>query len=89
MDERFGRCNYFCVYNRQSGETEFFDNEMGNDTGGVGPKVAGFLVEKGINEVLVLEVGPKAKKILDKLNIKITVVDKILPLEQIINNLTD
>lgn len=87
IDERFGRCHYFCIYNRQSGETRFMENEISNAAGGVGPKVAGLLAEEGIAEVVALEVGPKAKRILDKLNIKITVVDNILPLGQIINNL--
>lgn len=87
IDERFGRCLYFCIYNRKSGETRFMVNEISNAAGGVGPKVAGLLAEEGIAEVVALEVGPKAKKILDKLKIKITVVDKILPLGQIINKL--
>ena len=89
MDERFGRCPFFCFYNTKTKGVEFKENDLKNATEGVGPQVAEFLAKNGIHEVYAAEVGPKAKTILDKLNIKTTIVASRISIKQIINMLNN
>jgi len=89
MDDRFGRCPFFCFYNIENKSAEFKENTLNNASEGVGPQVAEFLAKNEINEVYAAEVGPKAKTILDKLNIKTTILATRLPIKQIINMLNN
>ena len=85
IDERFGRCPFFCFYNTKKHEVIFKKNDLKNGAGGVGPQVVEFLVKNGVDEVYATEVGPKAKTILDKLNIKTTIINTRQTIQQVIN----
>lgn len=74
VDERFGRCPYFCFYNTKTDSFSFKENRMRNSPGGVGPQVAEFLAQNGTNNIYAPEVGPKAKAVLDKLKIGVELV---------------
>ncbi len=74
IDKRFGRCPFFCFYNTKTKKTEFKENSLKNGAGGVGPQVAEFLANSGINKVYAAEFGPKAKDVLDNLNIETQIV---------------
>ena len=74
IDDRFGRCSFFCFYNLETKQTDFIENSLKNDSGGVGPKVAEFLANNGINKICATEFGPKAKDMLDKLKIETQII---------------
>jgi predicted Fe-Mo cluster-binding NifX family protein len=74
IDERFGRCPFFCFYNTQSSSIVFKENNLRNGSGGIGPQVSEFLANNGVKKVYAIEIGPKAKNVLDKLKIEIQLV---------------
>ena len=87
IDDRFGRCPFFCFYNEDTGKSEFRVNLIRSDAGGVGPKVAEFLAISGVNKVYATEFGPKAKDVLDKLKIETQMAKKGKKVREIIENL--
>src|SRR4030043_660063 len=85
IDERFARCPFFCFYDTGTKVTEFRINNYKNATEGVGPQVVEYLANNGINEVYASEVGPKAQKILDRLNIRTTILKTKQTIQEVIN----
>jgi predicted Fe-Mo cluster-binding NifX family protein len=84
LDDRFGRCPFFCLYNLETRQIEFLENSMKNGSGGVGPQVVEFLANNGVNKVYAVEFGPKAKEMLDKLKIETQVVNSKQTVREII-----
>lgn len=84
VDDRFGRCPFFCLYNTESGQIDFLENNLKNGSGGVGPQVVEFLINKGVNRVYAVEFGPKAKDLLDKLKIETQVANCKQTVQEII-----
>ncbi|MCF8380280.1 MAG: hypothetical protein K9H49_11920 [Bacteroidales bacterium] len=74
FDLRFGRAAYFCVYNEESGITEFLKNEHADDQGGAGTKTSEKMVELGVQKVISGDFGPKAKDILERFNIQMVIL---------------
>jgi len=74
VDERFGRCPFFCFYDNETKKIEFKENNLKNGSGGVGPQVVEFLANSGVNKVYAVEFGPKAKDVLDTLKIETQVI---------------
>jgi predicted Fe-Mo cluster-binding NifX family protein len=88
FDMRFGRCAWFCVYNPDDKTIQFFENENKNINGGAGTKSAAKVAELGAERVISGDFGPKAKSMLEKLNIQMAILDdEDLTLENIIDNL--
>jgi len=58
MDPRFGRTEYFFIYDEESGEADSYDNRaIENEAHGAGPRTAQKLAEVGA-EVLITGNGP-------------------------------
>ncbi len=74
IDERFGRCPFFCFYNLETKQIDFKENSLKNGAGGVGPQVSEFLANNGINKIYAVEFGPKAKDMLNKLKIETQII---------------
>jgi predicted Fe-Mo cluster-binding NifX family protein len=89
IDDRFARCSFFCFYDTRTKVSEFMINNFRNAMEGVGPQVVEFLAGKGITEVYATEVGPKAQRLLDRLNIRTTIVKNKQTVQQIINMLNN
>ena len=73
MDARFGRTDYFVIYNDETNLVESYDNrEVENEAHGAGPRTAGKLAEYGA-DVLITGNGPggNAKTALESTGIKI------------------
>lgn len=73
IDPRFGRTEFFLVYDEEKDELMFYDNrEVANDAHGAGPKTAQKLFELK-PDVLITGNGPggNAATVLEKTNIKI------------------
>ena len=87
VDVRFGRCPYFCLYNTENKVYEFKKNEFANDGEGVGSQVVEFLSNKNVKEIYAVEVGPKAKILLDKLNINTRIIKSGQTIKQLIDML--
>jgi len=71
IDERFGRAEYFIIYDTDTKNFEAIKNPFLNDQGGVGVSTAKFTVEKGIDAVISGSYGPNALEILRASPIKL------------------
>ncbi|AYF53452.1 diguanylate cyclase [Clostridium botulinum] len=60
MDDRFGRCTYFVIYDSETNKTEFIENE-GHKTGaGAGIAAAQQILDEDINIIITGYLGPNA-----------------------------
>jgi predicted Fe-Mo cluster-binding NifX family protein len=75
VDERFGRCPFFCFYNTLNNQTLFKENNLRNESGGIGPQVSEFLANNNISKVVAVEIGPKAKDVLNKMKIETLLIN--------------
>ncbi|MDA3880678.1 MAG: NifB/NifX family molybdenum-iron cluster-binding protein [Prolixibacteraceae bacterium] len=88
IDMRFGRAQWFCVYNKENGQSEFVINENIDAQGGAGTKTAELMAELEAGEVYSGHFGPKAEELLKKLNIGMkTFSNEEQTIEQVINEL--
>ncbi len=71
VDERFGRAEYFIIYDTGTKNFEAIKNPFLNDQGGVGVSAAKFTVEKGVDAVISGSYGPNALEILRASSIKL------------------
>ena len=73
MDPRFGRTEYFIIFDEEKDEIKFIDNtEIINEAHGAGPKTAQKLFEEKV-DVLITGNGPggNARTVLEKAEIEI------------------
>lgn len=81
FDQRFGRCAWFCVYNEQTKEVQFIENENKEAKGGAGTKSAEKMIELGVKKIISGDFGPKAKDLLSKFKVQMVIFkenDKII-----------
>jgi predicted Fe-Mo cluster-binding NifX family protein len=76
FDLRFGRTSWFCVYNSANNSVQFIENEFKNADGGAGTKAAETIAEQNAEQVISGDFGPKAKALLEKLNIQMVILDE-------------
>ena len=74
FDLRFGRAEYFCLYDENTKETKFYKNEQVNAQSGAGTKAAEKMVELGVKKVISGDFGPNAKNLLNKFQIQMVVI---------------
>lgn len=74
FDMRFGRAEYYCIFDQEKGETEFIKNVNKDDSSGAGVKAAERMIELGVTKVVSGDFGPKAKELLDKFNIQMVIL---------------
>ena len=74
FDRRFGRAAWFCLYDEQTGQTEFVENDSKDVQGGAGTRTAEKMVELKVNKIISGDFGPKAKDLLNKLNIQMVII---------------
>ncbi len=85
FDLRFGRAGWFCVYDKETKSTNFIENSFKNINGGAGTKSSEMVAELGVKQVISGHFGPKAKDLLEKLNIQMVEInDDQLNVDEII-----
>lgn len=70
LDRRFGRCNYFQIYNEGQEQIKAVKNEGQISGSGAGVAAAQQIIDEKIDAVITGNLGPNAFKILQKANIK-------------------
>ncbi len=70
FSSRFARAEYFVIYDTETEKVESEINEFKDGQSGVGVKVSQYIGDKGINEVISGDFGPKAYDTLKSLGIK-------------------
>ncbi len=80
IDQRFGRCKYFALYDTENKEFTYIDNEAQSAAGGAGIQSAQTLSNSGVQIVLTGNVGPNAHQTLTAANITIItgVIGKVI-----------
>lgn len=71
VDSRFGRCEYFIIYDIDGSEFEAVKNGMAQTAGGAGIQSGQIMADKGIKALLTGNVGPNAFQVLKAADIEI------------------
>ena len=71
MEERFGRCNYFCIYDSENDTLDFVTNPAVNARGGAGFQAVEFLLNNDVGAVIVPRLGPNADGVLRRGNVDV------------------
>lgn len=88
FDKRFGRGAWFCVYNEETGKTEFVENSAKDANNGAGTKAAEKMIAMSVEKVISGDFGPKAKDVLEKFNVQMVILqDDGLTIQDIINKI--
>jgi len=74
LDERFGRCAYFVIYDTESKATEFIPNPNKDAESGAGPAAVQLVASRGVSKIVAGEFGVKIKSLLDSLKIQMIIV---------------
>ncbi len=74
LDQRFGRCSYFAVYDDETGVTDFILNPNKDANEGAGPASVQLVASKNVQQVISGEFGIKIKSLLETLNIRMIVL---------------
>lgn len=85
VDERFGRCSYFALFNSDSGETKFYVNDSKNATEGAGPAAVRFIANLEADKIVSGEFGMKIKSLLNDLNIQMIIMKQDKTIEEVIS----
>jgi predicted Fe-Mo cluster-binding NifX family protein len=76
LDERFGRCAYFVIYDTETKATEFIPNPHKDAESGAGPAAVQLVASRGVGKIVAGEFGMKIKSLLDSLKIQMIVFKK-------------
>ncbi len=87
FDKRFGRAAWFCLYDTESGETEFLNNDNKDAGNGAGTKAAEKMVELGVQKVISGDFGPKAKDLLEKFKVQMVILQEDTTIDTILQKL--
>jgi len=76
LDQRFGRCAYFIIYNNETKGVEFLPNPNTGDREGAGPASVQLVASHDVQKIISGEFGIKIKSLLDSLKIQMIVLKK-------------
>lgn len=90
LDMRFGRCNYFVIYDTESRGFEIIPNLNKDATEGAGPATVQLIASKNVEKIISGEFGIKIKPLLDSLKIQMIVLKdsdkKVSEIIEMLNN---
>ena len=70
LDQRFGRCEFFQVYDSETKEIQILQNKGNQASGGAGIAAANQIVDENIEVIITGRLGPNAFDIVTENNIK-------------------
>ncbi|NMC38363.1 MAG: dinitrogenase iron-molybdenum cofactor biosynthesis protein [Bacteroidales bacterium] len=70
LDQRFGRCAFFVIYDTETGATEFIPNPNKDSPEGAGPASVQLVASRNVQKIISGEFGVKIKSLLDTLKIQ-------------------
>ena len=74
LDQRFGRCAYFVIFDKASGSVEFLPNPNKDADEGAGPASVQLVAGRQVQKIISGEFGIKIKSLLDSLSIQMIVI---------------
>ena len=75
VDDRFGRCENYVIYDTETKDVVTVENSAKNEGAGAGGKAVNILNENEVTTVIVPELGPKAVKAIDAFEMKAYRID--------------
>ena len=85
LDQRFGRCAYFAIYDTDIQELEFIENTAKEADSGAGPAAVAIVAAQGVQKIVSGEFGFKIKGMLDDLKIQMVMIKEEKSVEEIIS----
>jgi len=70
LDRRFGRCDYFLIYDTDTGEFKPIGNNGASSGGGAGIAAASQVLEENVAAIITGNLGPNAFELVEKAGIK-------------------
>ena len=90
LDQRFGRCSYFVIYDMETKGIEFIPNPNKDAQEGAGPASVQIVASRNVQKIISGEFGIKIKSLLDSLKIQMIVIkEPEKKIEEIINMLNN
>jgi predicted Fe-Mo cluster-binding NifX family protein len=74
LDQRFGRCEYFIIYDTDTKGLEFLPNPNKDTQEGAGPASVQLVASRNVRKIISGEFGIKIKSLLDSLKIQMIVL---------------
>ncbi|MBN2862026.1 MAG: hypothetical protein JXN62_02620 [Bacteroidales bacterium] len=74
LDQRFGRCSYFVIYDTDIKSIEFIPNPNRDAQNGAGPASVQIVASRNVGKIISGEFGIKIKSLLDSLKIQMVVL---------------
>ncbi|HUX58209.1 MAG TPA: NifB/NifX family molybdenum-iron cluster-binding protein [Bacteroidales bacterium] len=74
LDQRFGRCAFFVIYDTEKEEMEFIPNPNKDAQNGAGPASIQMVASHNVQKIISGEFGIKVKSLLDSLKIQMIVL---------------
>lgn len=74
LDQRFGRCSFFVIYDLESTAFEVIPNPSRDLQEGAGPAAVQLVASKGVSKIVSGEFGIKIKPLLDSLQMQLIVL---------------
>lgn len=74
LDQRFGRCSYFVIYDLDTKGIEFIPNPNRDAANGAGPASVQIVASRDVKKIISGEFGMKIKSLLDSLKIQMVVL---------------
>lgn len=81
----FGRCNWFCVVDTDTGGSEFYENTARMDESEAGSKAVGLLLNIGINLVIAGHFGSKSIEALRANKVQMIIPEIEIQVKTLIN----
>ena len=90
LDQRFGRCDFFVIYDTETKALEYIPNPNKEALEGAGPASVQLVASRNVNKIISGEFGIKIKSLLDSLKIQMIIFKepdkKIKDIIDILNN---
>lgn len=74
IDQRFGRCAYFVVYDNENNAMEFIPNPNKDTEEGAGPASVQLVASRNVGKIVSGDFGMKIKPLLDSLKIQMIIL---------------
>jgi len=87
VDDRFGRAEYYVIFDTEKEETIVLENSAKNEAAGAGGKAVSLLYKQGVDTLVVPELGPKALKAINAFELTVYQVDDSKTAQQVVNSL--
>ncbi|MBW4827123.1 MAG: NifB/NifX family molybdenum-iron cluster-binding protein [Clostridiaceae bacterium] len=71
LDLRFGRCNYFIIYDIEKSDFESIENKGLTSEGGAGIAASQQLIDENVDVIITGKLGPNAFNIINKADVKV------------------